>query len=112
SDSYQFSYSRAKETAPLLGAQLASGVAPQVDERTNTIFYRETRSNIDSIRKFLVQIDRPTKQVMIEARLVEVTATPKQSYGITWAGVVGSAANPQTIRYSGTNGITDANGQL
>ncbi len=84
-------------------AQLASGVAPQVDERTNTIFYRETRSNIDSIRKFLVQIDKPTKQVMIEARLVEVTANPKQSYGINWAGVVGGAANPQTIRYSGTN---------
>ena len=90
SDSYQFSYSRAKDIAPLLAAQLASKDAPQVDERTNTIFYRETRSNIDSIRKLLVQIDQPTKQVMIEARLVEVTANPKQSYGINWAGVVGS----------------------
>ena len=44
-----------------------------MDERTNTIFFRETRSNIDNIRKMLVQIDKPTKQVMIEARLVEVT---------------------------------------
>ncbi len=76
------------------------------------IFYRETRSNIDSIRKFLVQIDKPTKQVMIEARLVEVTANPKQSYGINWAGVVGGAANPQTIRYSGTNGDTGPAGGL
>src|SRR6185503_14295034 len=73
SDSYQFSYSRAKDTAPLIAAQLSSKDAPQVDERTNTIFYRETRGNIDAIRKLLVQIDRPTKQVMIEARLVEVT---------------------------------------
>jgi hypothetical protein len=56
SDSYQFSYSRAKETAPLLAAQLASHDAPQVDERTNTIFYRETRSNIEAIRKFLVKM--------------------------------------------------------
>src|SRR3979409_1784287 len=61
SDSYQFSYSRAKETAPLIAAQLSSKDAPQVDERTNTIFFRETRGNIDNVRKLLVQIDRPTK---------------------------------------------------
>ncbi|MFL6570054.1 MAG: hypothetical protein ACJ8LI_12895, partial [Chthoniobacterales bacterium] len=112
SDSYQFSYSRAKDTAPLIAAQLQSHDAPQVDERTNTMFYRETRSNIDAIRKLLVQIDKPTRQVMIEARLVEVTANPKQSYGINWAGVVGGSSNPQTIRYSGTDGLKDATGQL
>ena len=99
SDSYQFSYSRAKETAPLVASQLASKDPPQVDERTNTIFFRETRSNIDAIRKLLVQIDKPTKQVMIEARLVEVTANPRQSYGINWAGTVGSSTNAQTVTY-------------
>jgi type IV pilus assembly protein PilQ len=112
SDSYQFSYSRAKDVAPLLASQLASKDPPQVDERINMIFYRETRSNIDNIRKLLVSIDKPTKQVMIEARLVEVSANPKQSYGVNWGGVVGSASNPQTVKYSGTNGIRDATGQL
>src|SRR5438552_3228934 len=103
SDSYQFSYSRAKDVAPLLASQLASKDPPQVDDRTNTIFFRETRSNMDNIRKLLVTIDKPTKQVMIEARLVEVTANPKQSYGINWGGVVGSSTNPQTITYGGWN---------
>jgi type IV pilus assembly protein PilQ len=103
SDSYQFSYSRAKETAPLIAAQLQSKDVPQVDERTNTIFYRETGSNIDAIRKLLAQIDRPTKQVMIEARLVEVNANPRQSYGINWAGVVGSGNAPQTVRFAGSS---------
>ena len=103
SDSYQFSYSRAKDIAPLLASQLASKDAPQVDERTNTIFYRETRSNIDNVRKMLVQIDKPTKQVMIEARLVEVNANPKQSYGINWAGTFGSSSEAKTFRYGGSN---------
>src|SRR5438552_15741661 len=106
SDSYQFSYSRAKDTSPLLASQLASKDPPQVDERTNTIFYRETRSNIENIRKLLVQIDKPTKQVKIEARLVEVTANPKQSYGINWAGVVGSSTNAQKVSYGGINATT------
>lgn len=99
SDSYQFSYARAKDISPLIASQLASKDPPQIDERTNTIFFRETRSNIDNIRKMLVQIDRSTRQVMIEARLVEVAANPVQAYGINWAGTVGSATNPKTIQY-------------
>src|SRR5437588_52023 len=99
SDSYQFSYARAKDISPLIASQLASKDPPQIDERTNTIFFSETRSNIDNIRKMLVQIDKPTKQVMIEARLVEVSADPVQAYGINWAGTVGSASNPKTVTY-------------
>ncbi|MEY2490198.1 MAG: type pilus assembly protein PilQ [Verrucomicrobiota bacterium] len=103
SDNYQFSYARAKDVAVLIAPQLSSKEAAQVDERTNTLFFRETRSNIDNIRKLLAQVDRPTKQVMIEARLVEVTANPKQAYGINWGGVLGGATNPQTIKFAGSN---------
>src|SRR6266480_4667836 len=103
SDSYQFSYARAKDVTPLVASQLASKDPPQIDERTNTIFFRETRSNIDNIRKMLVQIDKPTKQVMIEARLVEVSADPVQAYGINWAGTVGSASAPKTFSYGQPN---------
>ena len=102
SDSYQFSYARAKDTATLIAGQLSSKDAPQVDERTNTIFFRETRGNIDNIRKLLVQVDKPTKQVMIEARLVEVTANPRQSYGINWGGVFGGSTSAQTLKLGGS----------
>src|SRR5207237_3058824 len=101
-DNYQFSYARAKDISPLVASQLASHDPPQIDERTNTIFFRETRSNIDNIRKMLIQIDKPTKQVMIEARLVEVTANPRQSYGINWGGVFGSSSSPKTFSYGGS----------
>jgi type IV pilus assembly protein PilQ len=99
SDSYQFSYARAKDVSPLIASQLQSKSPPQIDERTNTMFFSETRSNIDNIRKVLLQIDKPTRQVMIEARLVEVSADPVQAYGINWAGTVGSASAPKTVTY-------------
>lgn len=111
SGSYTFSYAQAEKSVPLLQTQLASGVPPQFDQRTNTIFYRENRSNMEKIKLFLESIDRPTQQVMIEARLVEVTANPKQSYGINWGGTVGSAAQPQTFRYGAPSpGTVDAAG--
>jgi len=40
SDSYQFSYAWAKDISPLVASQLASKDPPQIDERTNTIFFR------------------------------------------------------------------------
>jgi type II secretory pathway component GspD/PulD (secretin) len=102
SGSYTLSYGQAKDIVPLLATQLQSGVAPQFDQRTNTLFFRESKSNMDAVMVFLRSIDRPTQQVMIEARLVEVTANPKQSYGINWAGVVGGSAAPQVFRYGGS----------
>lgn len=83
---FTFSYARAAEVAPLVQAQLASGSAPVVDTRTNTIFYRELQSKVEDIRAFLELLDRPTKQVMIETRLVETSFNPQQDYGIDWSG--------------------------
>ncbi len=105
---YTFSYAMADKVLPLLQSQLSSGIAPQFDTRTNTIFFREGKSNSAKVLKFLEGIDSPTKQVMIEARLVEVTANPKQSYGINWGGVVGSSASPMQIKYGGTKLGADA----
>ena len=111
SDSYQFSYARAKDVSPLVASQLQSKAPPQIDERTNTMFFSETRSNIDNIRKVLLQIDKPTRQVMIEARLVEVSADPVQAYGINWAGTVGSFSAPKTFAYGGYNETTAKPGE-
>ena len=67
------------------------------------MFYREVQSNLEKIKLFLATVDTPTQQVMIEARLVEVTANPKQQYGINWAGVVGG----QTLRVGGSTFATN-----
>lgn len=88
---YIFSYASADAVKDLLVSQLGGGDA-QVDPRTNAIFYRVKQSQKDSIALFLETIDRPTRQVMIEARLVEVTANPRQQYGIDWSGALASKA--------------------
>lgn len=130
--SFTFSYAKVETNDPkdpskitendklkaLVMSQIQCGVPPQFDARTNTVFYRDYKSNMANLALFLESIDRPTKQVMIEARLVEVNANPKQSYGINWSGVLGSAANGQTIRWGGsglpeytyTNGVPAQSG--
>lgn len=103
SDFYTFSYATAGKSVGLLEGQMQAKIKPQVDDRTNTIYFTEFKSNIGKLREFLRRLDNPTKQVMIEARLIEVTANPRQSYGINWGGVLGSSASPQTFRYGATS---------
>ena len=66
SASYTLSYAAAKDILPLLQGQLQSGLPPQFDQRTNTVFYREAKSNLEKITIFLDSIDKPTTQVMID----------------------------------------------
>lgn len=98
SANYAFSYANAEKVLPLLQAQLQSTVPAQFDVRTNTVFFREVQSNMDKVKLFLQTVDTPTQQVMIEARLVEVTANPSQRYGINWAG----ALSGQTVSLGGS----------
>src|SRR5262249_50927494 len=42
-----------------------------IDERTNTVILTDTQRQLDSILALIERLDRPTPQVMIEARIVE-----------------------------------------
>lgn len=75
-----------------------------VDTRTRSITVKDTPTVLDEVAKFLVSIDKPTKQILIEARIVELNTSMSRSLGIEWglkmrpfnweSTVVGSLANP------------------
>ena len=81
-----------------------------VDERTNKLIIRETAGALAKMKDLLLQLDKPTPQVLIEARLVEATRTFSQSLGIEWgfagnAGLANLQATPVSI-FSDTTGAT------
>lgn len=55
-----------------------------VDDRTNKLIIRETAPSLTKMKQLLRELDRPTPQVLIEARLVEATRSFSQSLGIEW----------------------------
>ena len=55
---------------------------------------------MDSVNKLVERLDTPTKQVLIEAKLLETTVSPSTTKGINWAGTLGG----QNIRFG--NGST------
>lgn len=55
-----------------------------VDSRTNRIIVNDITPSIDKMAALLKELDIPEKQVLIEARIVEATASFTQDLGIQW----------------------------
>ena len=60
------------------------------DLRTRALIIKDIQPSIDEVQRLITALDKPTRQVMIEARIVEMTATYSQSLGVQW-GITGKA---------------------
>ena len=79
----------------------AAGGSVQVDKRSNALIVSERASKMDSIRQVIERLDRPTQQVFIETRFIEVTDTDVKNIGLNWASLrgMGVAAGPFVHEY-------------
>lgn len=63
------------------GALLSERGKITFDKRTNTLWLRDTRSKINGIQGIVLRLDRPVKQVLIEARIVEIAQNFESELG-------------------------------
>ena len=69
-----------------------------VDERTNMIILTDTQAKIDQAREIIFRLDKVTPQIMIEAKVVEVTKDFSRELGLGLS---------LTERNTATAGVTD-----
>ena len=88
SDLIQINYAKAADLAILIKDKQNSLLSDKgkisVDVRTNTIWIQDTGTKIEEVRDLVKQLDVPVKQVLIEARIVEVSKDFSQDIGIRW----------------------------
>jgi type IV pilus assembly protein PilQ len=80
----KLSYARAFEITPVLKSIMSRRGDIVVDARTNTLIIREIPTFLPAVLQLIDNLDTPTPQVMIEARIVETTKTLGRSLGINW----------------------------
>ena len=68
-------------------------------EPSKTIFLEDTPENIKKVEKILSYWDTVPKQVMIEAKILEINLTDDMSLGVDWAAVLGDV-NVSTSSFS------------
>jgi len=65
-----------------------------VDTANKTIIFTDIASNIEKARSLTKRQDRPVKQVMIEARIVEARTNFSRDLGVNWTGAYQTTRNP------------------
>jgi len=127
-ESFQLSYQKGADVALLLrGGGSAGAAAPAagatsaasasmlskrgsvvVDQRTNTIFVKDTPTVLEEVRKLIKQIDVPVRQVMIEARFVEA----KEDFNRTLGGKLNFSGPSSLVPKGFTSGTGAVNVNL
>ncbi|HEX7217741.1 MAG TPA: type IV pilus secretin PilQ [Burkholderiales bacterium] len=84
-ESFQMSYQKAADVQKLLSDPtqriLSKRGSAVVDARTNTLFVQDTPSRLEEVRRLIAKIDVATRQVMIEARIVEANDSFAKNLG-------------------------------
>lgn len=65
-----------------------AGIKAMADIRTSRMVVTGTEKDLESVSNLMVQLDLPTKQVLIEAQIFETTKNPNSIKGIDWSGTL------------------------
>ncbi len=83
---YTLQYAKADVVAEKLRARIdAHSVGTiTVDERTNQLIVRAFPERRKEIEELIISLDKPTQEVLVEARVLQVVFKPQEDYGIDW----------------------------
>ena len=105
-ESFQMNYQKADAMQTLLGdtnqQMLTKRGSVAIDARTNTLFVRDTPTQLEEIRKLLEKIDVSVRQVMIEARIVEATDLFSRNLGARFGVQNASTITNRRLGISGS----------
>lgn len=107
-------YGDAKDFESVMKSLMTGRGKLQVEKRSNSFVITDTVEIIEKMKSTLLQIDKRTPQVTIEARIVEVLDSNDTNFGIQWGGAYNSTNTnydfPGTVGVSGATSTTGASG--
>ena len=78
----------------------------KIHDDTRTVMVEDIPENIAKVEEVIEALDAPPRQVLIEAKILEVTLTDEMQFGVDWKKLMGGSASFST----GTNFSTPATG--
>lgn len=100
------SYAKVDEIRPILQKYLSQRGEIVVDKRTNQLIVTDIPRNRPTIDKLIETLDLPTRQVSIEARIVETSTNYTKNLGIQWGfNFISDAAHGNQTSLSFPNSI-------
>jgi type IV pilus assembly protein PilQ len=107
-ESMQLNYTKAEAFSKILTDDkqkiLSKRGSAVWDPRTNIMFVQDTPAKLEEIRRLVVKIDVPIKQVLIESRIVIATDKFSKQLGVRFGSQSGHRVNNTAIGVSGNIG--------
>lgn len=89
-------YANANAIANTL-SKMFSSASIQADVPTNSLIIKDEESIVSEIKKIIQKLDVRTKQVMIEAKIVNATESFSRDLGIQWGGFFSNSSQSNRI---------------
>ncbi|MDT8317281.1 MAG: type IV pilus secretin PilQ [bacterium] len=100
------SHAPVSEMAKKIGKIKTDRGSITIDERSSLLIIRDVQRVIDEARLLIIELDKPTPQVLIEARIVEVDTNHKKDLGVQWgSGYTADAAHGNPLNYGFPNSV-------
>jgi len=81
-------YAKAKDLAPKIQEVLTKGLgAMQADDRANAVIVTDTPAKLLEIEAMLQTFDQRSRQVLIEAKIVQIALSDKFQMGVDWTSL-------------------------
>jgi len=81
---FSLNYARAKDVPEAIKDMLSDRGSVKFDERANLVIVTDIPTNLYKIKKVIEKIDMMTKQVNIEAKIIETSLDKDDNLGIKW----------------------------
>ena len=104
---YRITYADVAEVEEALNKFISERGSLSSNRGTSNIIVTDTERKINAIDKFIEEVDRITPQILVEARIYDITSQDKLDLGIEWqagrdttytGGVTGVGTNPTKDR--------------
>lgn len=102
----QINYNTAADFEGKVKSFLTSRGSVSADTRTNILIVNDTEETLRRVKSFIKKLDRPERQVLIEARLVYATDEFQRSLGIKWGATYDTETNINSLSEQYRGGVS------
>ncbi|MFH1691335.1 MAG: secretin N-terminal domain-containing protein [Candidatus Omnitrophota bacterium] len=82
---FELNYAQSQKVSQMCQDIMTQGVGQvKIDERTNKLIVTDYASKIPGIRRMVLSLDDRTREVLIDAKIVQIALNDKMSLGIDW----------------------------
>jgi type IV pilus assembly protein PilQ len=109
---FNLKYARAKDIEEQLKSQLDLKKVGSIkaDERTNQVIVQTLPERMEDISRLILGLDQKTRQILIDAKIVQVKLTNDLSSGVEWEGLFDMGGNSNGLTYLGSTPFSSVSG--